>query len=76
MELEEFKAKIAAIEKRAAKLNKDRKALLEQCPHSFEQKHWYNSGTYNDRAYTEYWEECVFCRKKQNLSVKEQSWYG
>ena len=76
MELEEFKKKLSSIEKRSAKLNKDRKDLLDQCPHSFEQKHWYFSGSYTDKAYTEYWEECTFCRKKQNHTVKGHSWYG
>lgn len=76
MELEEFTSKLAAIDEKLKKLSAKREKLLENCPHSFVPRQQYFPGNYNDTAYTEYWEECQFCRKKINGRTQEHSWYG
>lgn len=36
----------------------------------------YYSGSYNDTAYTEYWQECMICGRHHNEETKQHSWYG
>lgn len=76
VELEEFAGELASIDGEIAKLTDKRRKLLENCPHSFVSRRLYFPGNYNDTAYTEYWDECQFCRKKINERTQEHSWYG
>jgi hypothetical protein len=51
--------------------------ILLQCPcKETVPKQSYNSGSYNDTAYTDYWDECVICKKQLNPRTKNHSWYG
>lgn len=76
MEIEELKAKLKKNSEKQTKLLAERKKLLEQCPHEFEEQSYYFSGSYYDTAYTQYWDECAVCGKKQNKREVNHGWYG
>lgn len=48
-----------------------------QCPQDelVEQEHYYE-GDYSNRAYTEYWQECIICGRRHNRVNKQHSYYG
>lgn len=51
--------------------------LLEECTHDeVEKKSEYVSGTYYDKAYTEYWVVCTLCGAKSERTTETHSWYG
>lgn len=61
-------------------LNKAEKLLadlLDGCPHTeLANKEHYFPGSYNDKAYTERWNQCVCCGKRFNQTYKEHGYYG
>lgn len=53
------------------------KQLLENCPHEeIVQKSSYYSGSYYDKAYTVYWNQCSLCGAKSEDAVDQHSYYG
>ena len=53
------------------------KELLTECPHEeIEQKSSYFEGSYYDKAYTEYWNQCKLCGKTSEKTTNMHSWYG
>jgi len=47
------------------------------CPHlDLIQREYYFSGSYNDTAYTEYWNECAVCGKCSERTHEQHSYYG
>lgn len=61
------------------KYEKLRKDVKDKCHHPESEviaRSEYYSGDYNDRATTEYWNECMICGKCSDKTVKSHSWYG
>lgn len=51
--------------------------LLVYCPHlEVVPKSYYFPGSYNDKAYTERWNQCVCCRKQFDITHTDHSYYG
>lgn len=74
----EFQRKIAT-RKQALADNQHNilKDILKDCLHEeVERKSSYYSGSYNDQAYTEYWNECVLCGARSEKTTKDHNWYG
>lgn len=36
----------------------------------------YYEGSYDSRAHTTYWQECMICGRHHNEETKQHSWYG
>jgi hypothetical protein len=54
-----------------------RKKRNEMCPHlEIEKKSCYFSGSYYDKAYTEYWNQCKCCGAKSEAWTETHNWYG
>lgn len=50
--------------------------LLEECTHEeVEKKSQYYSGSYYDKAYTDYWSVCKLCGKKSDSNSETHGWY-
>lgn len=51
--------------------------MLKTCTHeeTFVEEHYF-SGSYNDRAHTDYYTRCSLCGKIIETRTKEHSWYG
>jgi hypothetical protein len=50
---------------------------VEVCPHTeLIPREYYFSGSYNDTAYTEYWNECACCGKCSERTHESHSWFG
>ena len=64
--------------KTIAKHQNELKQLLAQCTHEghIEQKSSYFSGSYNDTAYTRYWNQCMLCGAKSEDTIKDHAYYG
>jgi hypothetical protein len=54
------------------------KALRDDlCPHTtLIPREQYVDGSYYDRAYTEYWNECACCGKCSERTTEQHSWFG
>lgn len=51
--------------------------LKANCNHSkLQPMEYYVDGSYYDKAYTNYWDECVGCGKKLNERHESHGWYG
>lgn len=52
--------------------------LYSQCTHEghVERKSSYFGGSYYDKAYTEYWNQCKLCGAKSETTTQEHSYYG
>lgn len=51
--------------------------LKARCPcDALIDKSFYSDGSYYDKAYTNYWQECIACGKKYNQRHETHSWYG
>lgn len=73
-ELEEALQIQAKADEKVKELTKQRN---EMCPHLVvEQRQYYFSGSYYDRAYTDYWTECKCCGAKSEVTTEQHSWYG
>jgi hypothetical protein len=60
-----------------AKHQKELSNLLSQCPHNnIIEKSQYVPGSYYDKAYTRYWNECIICHKKSEDTIDQHSSYG
>lgn len=56
---------------------KAKKQRDELCPHTeLIPREYYFSGSYNDTAYTEYWNECACCGATSERTHESHSWYG
>lgn len=72
------------INKLTARMHKQQSKYLDKinelkkiCPHdALIDKSFYSDGSYYDKAYTNYWQECVGCGKKMNERHETHSWYG
>lgn len=72
------------IEKKLIKLSNKKKKLYEQlaemhksCTHEeIELVENYYSGSYYDRASTDYWHKCKLCGKSSKIKTVVHSWYG
>lgn len=57
----------------ADKYKKQIAELTAACPHdALVQQSHYVDGSYYDKTYTNYWDECVCCGKRFN----QTGWYG
>ncbi len=53
------------------------KELLEGCTHEeVEKKSRYFSGSYYDKASTDYWNECKLCGATSEITSETHGWYG
>lgn len=53
------------------------KDILVNCPHEeIERKESYCSGSYYDKASTDYWNECKLCGKRSAVTTEMHSYYG
>jgi hypothetical protein len=51
--------------------------LLSECTHDeVERKSEYYSGSYYDKAHTDYWTVCVLCGTRSERTHETHSWYG
>lgn len=53
--------------------------IRKECFHpesQLEKKESYFDGSYNDTAYTQYWDECSICGKHLNSRTKDHGYYG
>lgn len=51
--------------------------FLAQCPHTeLEQQEIYYSGSYLDRARTDYWNQCKLCGARSEITTESHTWYG
>jgi len=52
-------------------------AMLENCPHTntVNKTHHYEGG-YLNKAYTDYWTECVVCNARFDEHTKQHNYYG
>jgi hypothetical protein len=79
-----LQAEVANIQKLKERVQKtmDRhnakiKQLLESCTHEeIEVKSSYFPGSYNDKAYTDYWNRCKLCGATSEKTTDEHSYYG
>ena len=72
-----FKEELDAIRQQAGEAMAKVHDHLAKCPHEkLEQKTYYFDGSYDNLAYTDYWDECVICKKKFNERTQTHSWYG
>ena len=70
-------ARIDRAQNRITKLQEEKTALYKECPHThIELKSSYFSGSYYDKAYTDYWNECSVCGAKSETTTKMSSYYG
>jgi ribosomal protein S14 len=60
------------------KHQKELQEIYDQCNHhgTVEEKSSYFSGSYNDHAYTRYWNQCTVCGMKSEDVIKEHGYYG
>lgn len=73
----ELKSKIDRKKTLIAKHSAELKQLLAKCTHEeLASKELYYEGNYNDRAYTDHWQQCNLCGKRFNETTKTHSWYG
>lgn len=80
----EFRAQVEkqrkVIARKQALADKQRvilKTMLVNCQHEeLEQKESYFSGSYYDKAYTDYWMECKLCGERGPTTTKMHSYYG
>lgn len=80
----EFKNQIIAqrkvVARKQALADKQRDILedmLTNCPHEeIESKSSYFSGSYYDKASTDYWNECKLCRNRSEITTEMHSYYG
>jgi hypothetical protein len=64
-------------QKLIAKHQKELMELLNTCTHEhIEEKSYYFSGSYFDKAYTEYWNQCKLCGAESKKTINDHSWYG
>jgi hypothetical protein len=70
--------KVTAKRKLIAKHTAELMELLKTCTHEghVEQKSSYFGGSYNDHAYTRYWNQCMFCGERGPETVKDHGYYG
>lgn len=60
------------------KHNRELRQLLSQCNHEgyTEQKQSYYEGSYYDKAYTAYWNQCKLCGKMSERVYDRHHYYG
>jgi len=83
-EYETFKASVmaqrAVLARKQALADKQHAILTElmkQCTHEeLEEKSSYFGGSYNDKAYTEYWMQCKLCGERGPKTTNMHSYYG
>jgi len=79
MTTEELKKKKAQSLKALEKYEKLKQEVKDNCHHPEEEtisRERYWEGSYNDRAHTVYWNECMICGVRSEETVKQHSWYG
>lgn len=75
--MSEFSDKVQRKRELIQKHQEQLKNLLNKCPHDdIERKSHYHPGTYYDKAYTDYWNECKVCGKRSEVTTIEHSYYG
>jgi hypothetical protein len=68
---------VLAKRKLISKHNDAIKELLEGCTHEeVEKKSRYFSGSYYDKASTDYWNECKLCGATSEITSETHGWYG
>ena len=80
----EFKAQVEkqrkVVARKEALADKQRtilKELLVKCQHEeIEEQSSYCSGSYYDKASTDYWNQCKLCGKRSPITTKMHSYYG
>lgn len=73
----EFKTELNEVDRLLREMLKYRAALLNRCPHTdIEEKSYYFSGSYLDRAYTDSWNQCKCCGKKFDEKTVVHDWFG
>ena len=70
--------KVNAKRKLISKHQKELRELLATCTHEGHvvEKSSYFSGSYYDKAYTDYWNECSLCGERSEVTTKMHSYYG
>ena len=75
----EAKELLEELDKMAKLISEAKKSITSKCTcpkEALVKKEFYFSGSYNDQAYTDYYEECSICFKRHNETSKDHSWYG
>lgn len=78
-EIAKYKKTLARKQKILKKYQQEIAELLKVCPHPHEErkpKKYYFSGSYDSKAYTEYWTECNLCKHRSGSVIEQHGWYG
>lgn len=77
MELTLFEKRVQLKRKLIEKHKDELLVMLADCPHDhLEKRSQYYSGTYYDRSYTEYWNECRCCGATSQRTTDNKGYYG
>jgi hypothetical protein len=71
-----MKDKVKALLEEAKQLNLLIKSTCHHPLEKIEPKTYYFNGSYNDMAYTEYWNECSICQERSVVTRKDHNYYG
>ena len=71
-----MKAKAKALMEEAKQLITVMKGACHHPLEVIEPKTYYFSGSYDDTAYTDYWNECTICGERSVVTTKHHSYYG
>ncbi len=76
-EVTKRRKQIDKAKQKVSNLYDDLAIFLKNCPHDkVSEKSSYFPGSYNDKAYTNYWNQCDICGTKSEITTKDHSWYG
>lgn len=76
-EWNEFTSLVNKKRNRITKLNLELKELLDNCQHEeIEAKSLYYPGGYLDTDSTDYWNECMLCHARSNVTTVNHGHYG
>jgi len=78
-EIKKYKKTLFRKRKAIKKYQEQVAELLKTCPHPHEErkpKSYYFSGSYDSKAYTEYWTECALCDHRSGSIIEQHGWYG
>lgn len=70
--------RVNAKRKLISKHQKELKEMLATCTHEGHvvKKSSHFSGSYYDKAYTDYWNECSLCGERSEVTTEMHSYYG
>lgn len=75
-DLRAMKAKAKSLMEEAKQLILVMKGACHHPVEHIEPKTYYFGGGHNDKAYTEYWDECTICGERSVVNRKDHNYYG